>query len=277
MADDVTLPGTGVVVAADDDGTRQFQWVKLVWGPDNTFNKVDVATGKPLPIQLRSDTGVVLALVDDTAFTPATSVGIPIFGQADETSPDSVDEGDAGGLRMTLDRMLLVQNRSPIVTPTTDITRPADTTTYAAGDNLSNSTSAPTSGGFTLSNAARKSGGSGIITDMIVTSSIVGSTALMLQGEVWIFDQAVTNINDNSAFVISDGEAKTLVGIVPFTLSPCGAAASANNCKAHIQGLTIGFTCVGSADLRYLIQVKNAYVPASSEVITVRAKTLYVD
>lgn len=57
MADDVTLPGTGAVVATDDDGTRQYQWIKPAWGPDNTFNKVDIASGKPMPVQLRGSDG----------------------------------------------------------------------------------------------------------------------------------------------------------------------------------------------------------------------------
>ena len=43
-------------------------------------------------------------LVDDAAFTPATSKVMMAGFQADETAPDSVDEGDAGAARMSLDR-----------------------------------------------------------------------------------------------------------------------------------------------------------------------------
>jgi uncharacterized cupin superfamily protein len=46
---------------------------------------------------------------DDAAYTPASSKGLMIMAQADETTPDSVDEGDAGALRMTLTRFLKVQ------------------------------------------------------------------------------------------------------------------------------------------------------------------------
>ena len=45
---------------------------------------------------------------DDAAFTPATSKVAVVGFQADETSTDSVDEGDAGAARMTLDRKLIV-------------------------------------------------------------------------------------------------------------------------------------------------------------------------
>ena len=44
-----------------------------------------------------------------------------------------------------------------------DVTRPADTAVYAAADAISDSTSAPTSGGFTITDAGRVSGGSCII------------------------------------------------------------------------------------------------------------------
>lgn len=50
-------------------------------------------------------------LVDDTPFTPATSKVSPIGLQADETAPDSVDEGDIGCPRMTLDRKQIVTSR----------------------------------------------------------------------------------------------------------------------------------------------------------------------
>lgn len=47
-------------------------------------------------------------IVDDTAFTPATSSVNMAGFQADETATDSVDEGDAGAARMTLDRKVIV-------------------------------------------------------------------------------------------------------------------------------------------------------------------------
>jgi len=47
-------------------------------------------------------------LVDDAAFTPATSSVMMAGFEADEASTDSVDEGDAGAARMTLDRKLIV-------------------------------------------------------------------------------------------------------------------------------------------------------------------------
>lgn len=158
-----------------------------------------------------------------------------------------------------------------LVTLSTDVTRQAaDTTTYAINDALSNSTSAPTSGGFTFTSAARASGGSGIISDAIITS--MANPALLLAGELWIFNQAVTNINDNAAFGVTDGEIKTLVAVIPFTLNDAG-----NNSYYHAQNLSIGYTCSGTANLRFLVRVKNAYIPVGSEVITFILKAIQVD
>lgn len=47
-------------------------------------------------------------IADDAAFTPATSKVMMAGFEADEASTDSVDEGDAGAARMTLDRKQIV-------------------------------------------------------------------------------------------------------------------------------------------------------------------------
>jgi hypothetical protein len=59
MVDNVAVTaGTGTTIAADDIGAGVLaQRVKPVWGPDGTGNDTDVATGKPLPIQLRGSDG----------------------------------------------------------------------------------------------------------------------------------------------------------------------------------------------------------------------------
>lgn len=51
------------------------------------------------------------SITDDTAFTPGVTNVTPIGGFADEVAPDSVDEGDAGAVRMSLNRSLYIQLR----------------------------------------------------------------------------------------------------------------------------------------------------------------------
>lgn len=143
----------------------------------------------------------------------------------------------------------------------TDVTRPADTLAYAAADAISDSTTAPTAGGFTFTSIARKSGGSVLITDAWIASN--NDPATRLSGELWLFNQAVTNINDNTAFAVSDAEIKTCRGVIPFALFDAG-----NNGFAHVGGLGIVVTCSGTANLRFLIRARNAYTPASAEVLT---------
>lgn len=91
--------------------------------------KVEVFSGETLPVSLTSvavtnagtfavqvDGSALTALqvidnpvlVDDAAFTPGTSSVSMAGFEADETATDSVDEGDAGAARMTLDRKQIV-------------------------------------------------------------------------------------------------------------------------------------------------------------------------
>lgn len=157
------------------------------------------------------------------------------------------------------------------VTLSTSLTRPSDTNVYAANDAFTTSTSAPAAGGLTLTGAARATGGSGRIRDLLITSS--ADPATTLQGEIWIYDQAVATVpNDNAAFAPALADRLNLVAIVPFTLASCAGGSGAVGSVAQVIGLDVLFTCVGSANLRFLVKVKNAYTPISGEVLQVRAK-----
>lgn len=50
MADNVTLPGTGQAVAADDIGSAKYQRMKLIHGADGV-NDGDVSKANPLPVE----------------------------------------------------------------------------------------------------------------------------------------------------------------------------------------------------------------------------------
>lgn len=78
-----------------------------VGGQFNT-TPTTVTNGNVTPIQMTFDGRVLTqdaaVLVDDAAFTPATSKVVAVGFLADETATDSVNEGDGGAARMTLDR-----------------------------------------------------------------------------------------------------------------------------------------------------------------------------
>ena len=76
------------------------------------------------------------AIADDSVFTVATTQVIPSGYFADETAPDSVDEGDIGAARMTLDRKQLFV----LVDATTDSQRLEITASGNASVNISEQT-----------------------------------------------------------------------------------------------------------------------------------------
>lgn len=151
-----------------------------------------------------------------------------------------------------------------ITTIKTSVTRPNDTNAYATGDTFADSTSAPTSGGFMLSNAARSSGGSGKITDAIIGLS--GGEAM--SGELWIFDQAATAKNDNAAFDVSDSDLLNLVAVIPFA---CTDTTSSNS-VSYVTGLDYRYTCVGSANLRFLVKVMAGFTPTAQSKLSICLK-----
>jgi hypothetical protein len=178
----------------------------------------------------------------------------------------SSTDGDYEPLQMDAGK-LWVKPLGNFVTVTTTITRPANTAAYAAADNVG-STDA---GGYTFTNCARISGGSGIITDM--HAYWIDLAATKLQGELWIMDSSFTATADNSPITLSDTEALTLVAIIPFTMF-----AGPSGDMAHVQNLSIGFTTVGSANLRFAVVARNAATPAAnSSTLTFRLKILQID
>jgi hypothetical protein len=251
MADNVPITaGTGTDIATDDVGGVQYQRVKISNG--------------------EADSAVHLGVyAEDEASSDGDTGLLMLTRRSDEPANTSGTDGDYQPITTGAKGQWVAPLGFP-VTVQTDVTRPADTTAYAVADAISDSTSAPTSGGFTFTGAARKSGGSGIILDAYFTTS--NDPATRLSGELFLFNTSVTNINDNAAFAVSDTEIKTCVGVIPFSMFDAG-----NNGYCHVPGLSMMFTCSGSANLRFLLRTRNAYTPASAEVITCTLKILQLD
>lgn len=139
-------PPSGTVIATDDVSGIHYQKVKLAVGAadeavliDNGQQieansipvvlasdvPVDVTPATPaandyLPVRLTDGSNFYSAsgggssgtsMVDDAAFTPGTTSITPMGAMLDNTSPDTVDEGDGGVLRMSANRNLYVQLR----------------------------------------------------------------------------------------------------------------------------------------------------------------------
>lgn len=150
--------------------------------------------------------------------------------------------------------------------------RPADTTAYAAGDAVTNSTSSPTV--ITFDGCARANAGTGFITGATLVDS--ANQATKGSFELWVFDTTVTPDNDNAVFTPSDSELATLVCVIAFDTAYIGDATSGAGGNCVYSGSIVGggykaFKCGASSDdLFGLIVVRNAYTPVSSESFTIR-------
>jgi len=154
------------------------------------------------------------------------------------------------------------------------VTRPANTTAYAAGDVVTNSTSAPTV--ITFANCAKANGGSGVVFGAECVDSANQSTKPTL--ELWLFDTTFTPDNDNAPFTPTDAELATLVGIVQFSTWLVGdaTAGAGGNC-ASMGSLSDPIAFVAGAattNLFGILVVRNAYTPVSEEQFTVRLHIL---
>lgn len=151
----------------------------------------NVGTGKLyLPRYLDQDTGagedpaLTVALIvpasgggkqvgkqDDAAFTPGTDGVVPISFLADESSTDSVDEGDTGIGRMTLNRAQIVSARSHDGTTEASVARRANQSHNAAAFLASSSgTGTRTSNTITTWNAQ-----GALITVNVTAVAVAGS------------------------------------------------------------------------------------------------------
>lgn len=143
--------------------------------------------------------------------------------------------------------------------------RPANTTQYAAGDAVTDSTSAPTALEWAV---GREKGGSGvIISALLIMDSAV---ATELDAHLWLFNATLTPPVDNGASDLTDAEALTFIGIVDFGGTPDAVtnptANAAGNCCYMQRALDIPFQC-GAADTKLygFLVAQNTYTPLSGE------------
>jgi hypothetical protein len=235
MADNVTLPGEGAVVATDDDGTAQHQYVKLEFGADGVQTKVDGSN--PLPVAgsvssvVPGTTATALGKAEDAAHTDGDT-GVLLLGVRGYTGAGS--DGDYSAVAVAADGHLQVETHADqlrIQTVSSGLT--ILTTAYTAGDQVGPM--------FTLANAARVSGGTGRITGVTLMdeSDIIGAY------DVVFCRSNITLAADNAAFAISDADALNVVGLVPLA----GAYDIGGNRLAQAFNLNIPYDCLGGTSL----------------------------
>jgi len=117
-------------------GVRRDANTSLV-GTDGDYAPFQLDASGSLKVAIISGAGSGgTSATDDGAFSVGSGSGTPIMGLADETTPDSVDEGDVGVVRMTLSRALHVNLRDSSGTELTAGAQYAEDAVHASGDML---------------------------------------------------------------------------------------------------------------------------------------------
>lgn len=143
------------------------------------------------------------------------------------------------------------------------ITRPNDTTTYAAGDVIGTAASQVLV--FDLTSTPFYQG-RGTLLNAILTSS--ASPALLPNLELWVFSASPAVGADNTAWAATDGDLLNLVGIYPFASTYLGGASGNHAQLAAAQAWPFEMAS-GAGTLYGVLVVRNAYVPVANEVYQV--------
>lgn len=227
-------------------------------------NFVGVIPGKYFRINVTgisasSTTGMVT--LSNTPLHTMTAVQISSFGgQTLAVSQSGTWTAQPGNTQNTTPWRISEQPFSV----TTNFTRPADTTQYAVGDAMSNSTSAPTQLSFTVGSANQ----SGTIEQVTVLSSVKGSPLAQLMA--WIVGSTLASATflDNAAIEIDTTTFVKDISAIPLVET----ANTAAKARMSASNLKIPFTADSSGNLYMLLSLLNTYTPASGEVLTVVVK-----
>ena len=158
-------------------------------------------------------------------------------------------------------------NQLEIFEVTDSVTRPSDTTTYGAGEVFADDASAATTAGR-FDFVVASPGKSFTIWDAQLIHS--ASETLKLSSELWLFDTAIVQDNDNAAFTPTDAEMLTLVGVIPFSIPFVGTAGGNCTFDADMsRPIRRRVTAAETKIYGYLV-VRNAYAPIASETVKIR-------
>ena len=151
------------------------------------------------------------------------------------------------------------------------VTRPANTTAYAAGEVIGTATTDV----IAIAGVARLPGGSGLVTDALVIDQ--GGAAAAVALEVYLFSVTPTAQADQTAFALSSTDLAGLIAIVPLNVSyVTNAGAGTTGSRVYTAtGINTGFVCASGSEALYaVLVVRAAYTPVSGEQLTVVLKVV---
>lgn len=163
----------------------------------------------------------------------------------------------------------------PVVTagiirrPTATFTRPSDTTAYASGDLVANSTTANQVAPLQFT-VARESGGSGMIRRARIRKSGTSVTNAAFRLHLYNVSPTASN-GDNGAWLTN--QSIEYVGALDITCDRAFTDGAIGNGTPTV-GFEINFKLESGSILYGLLEARGAYTPASAEVFLVELEVI---
>lgn len=269
MADDMTVTaGSGTTIGCDEVASVKYQRVKVVWGPDGTVNDADTATGKPLPMQLRTSTGTAIGVAEDAASASADGL-LPIAAvRAATPANTSGTDADYEPLQVA-DGKLWTRGQTTAAIAATQFTRPSDTTAYASGYLVANSVTAGSVATLQFATAARVSGGTGDVIGCKIKKSTNSATNAAFRLHLFTIIPTFTSAGDNSALsTVVVGTAGGYLGYVDVTAMTgfsdvASGTGAPDNARQRLPFIAVAQILYG------FLEARGAYTPGSAETFDV--------
>lgn len=144
----------------------------------------------------------------------------------------------------------------------TNFTRPADTTAYAIGDVVSNSTSSTLL--MTFAGAGRSNANSGYITKARLLTSQAANVAAF---RLWLFNaSSVTVANDNAAYVFTYADDAKLVGYIDFPAMATSIGSGTGAFSQLVDSIRMGYVCAAADTALYgFLETRTIFTPANAQ------------
>ena len=158
--------------------------------------------------------------------------------------------------------------RGAIVVPSASFTRPADTTAYASGDLVANSTTAGSVSPLSFEVGNASNGRAGMIRRVRLMKSGTGTTNASFRVHFYSASPTCAN-GDNGAW--STNEAANYIGAVDVTVDRAFTDGAKGN-GVPVTGAELNFALTpATGRLIYaVLEARAAYTPANAEVFTLR-------
>jgi hypothetical protein len=218
---------------------------------------------------------VIPSTLDQILIIADTTAGVIIYNPFDATklgtyaNPVLTLAADTNSLANT-DKLLIFIDDGDFVNATgssenniaVELTRPADTTAYAALDAISDSTSAPTVV-YTFTNLSRANGKGGYIVKAQIATDQKTCTARF---RLHLFDTAPTAINDNSSYLSLYANKAIRLGTIDFAATATEDPTNSTQAIAQSVDIRLKYLPTGSSRTIYgLLETLDAFTPASGQ------------